>query len=781
MRSCDRLVVTHTTTLRTDGKETLMNAKLRNRLTAIVAVLAAVLMTICLPTVARAADLRRPDSSRYLTYKIGGNAMRIGVIAQDDDSDYYCIEGNVQASYRIDGVREIESTDDARRLAWLIDHYRGSEDPLAYAAIGLLVHDRYDLDQATWASHRDSVIRTHAGIADRAGALWREAGDYAPAGAKITQHYVRGLRQGIVEALVVNASGSPIAGVPYKVTLNGPARFENGQDSVAGVSGTQSIAHRWQATGAGEITASISYGRHVLEQIISAQDFVRFGGMKQTNGGAVKFTARKDFTPSLGTRVSAKIVDAGQPVVDEVTSGVRGADSHWPQGLKLTATGWYFDKLSPAALKEGTAVHAGESAAAFLKRLQSAGHKPSAYGAASFTGPNQTVKVQGTTKSGGSEPYKTPVAAGFGTWVWAFERESLSAQAREYVLADAVTPFLEIPETNAHRARINVRSSVTEHSASVGSELSDTITVSGFPDDHGSFAGSKEFGFEPDRAHAQVSVWWSGDAHDAGNDERYHPSGSGVPEEDEHHRRVGVWNYPAANGTFRVGAGAPDAHGKPVNIRGESHGWYVFVWQFAGDDRVMPAASAYDDAWERTRVVEVARPKAPIVTTRVDRDTVKLNEPFRDTARVIGDVKKGSYVEFSAYEAIAKGVKPGANAKLLDGEHVRLDHGVSDQKVSSSQVRSGKPGFVYWKATVFSPKGDVLATHELGAEGEVVEVMEDGSQTPSVPGQPASDKSTPNQPARLADTGSSVVALAGVGVAAALVALLMVAAIRRRT
>jgi hypothetical protein len=766
-----------------------MNAMLRNRLTAIVVALAAVLMAVCLPTVARAADLRRPDNSRYLVYTVAGRVLGLGVVAQDDDTDYYCIETGSLASYQIDEVREIASTDDARRLAWLIDHYRSGTDQLTYAAIAVLVHDHYDLNQALWAPHRESIVRTHAGILERADALWREAAAHASSGAKITQRYAQGLRQGVVEAIVTNTAGSPIAGVPYTVTLDGPAHFENGKNSIAGVSGAQAIAHSWQATGAGEVTASISYDRPTLEQIVSGQDFVRFGGMKQVRGSAISFTVRKDFTPSLDTRVSAKIVDAGQSVVDEVTSGVRGADSHWPQGLKLAATGWYFDKLSPGALNEGASVQPGESAAAFLKRLAQAGHKPSAYGAASFTGPGQMVKVKATTKPGGSEAYKAPAAGGFGTWVWAFERGTLSEQAREYVLADAVMPFLEVAETNAHRARLSVRSSVTEHSASVGSELSDTITVSGFPDDHGSFAGSKAFGFGPDRAHVQVSVWWSGDANDAANDEQYRPSTADVPKEDEHHRRIGTWNYAAANGTFRIGAGVPDAHGKPVNIRGEAHGWYVFVWQFAGDDRVMPAASAYDDAWERTRVEEFAHPKAPVITTQVDHDKVKVNEPFRDVARVVGDVKEGSYVEFGAYEAVAKRVKPGANAKLLDGDRVKLNHTSGDQKVPSSQVRSAKPGFVYWKATVFSPKGDVLATHELGAEGEVVEVVEDSKPTQPAPnqpnpspgpGNPAPDKPAADRPAALAKTGSSVVAFAGVGIVAALVALLMVAAIRRR-
>ena len=48
-----------------------------------------------------------------------------------------------------------------------------------------------------------------------------------------------------------------------------------------------------------------------------------------------------------------------------------------------------------------------------------------------------------------------------------------------------------------------------------------------------------------------------------------------------------------------------------MHIVADQHGWYVFVWEFAGDDRVMPAASRHDDAWERTRVFEPGEPEEP--------------------------------------------------------------------------------------------------------------------------------------------------------------------------
>ena len=108
-----------------------------------------------------------------------------------------------------------------------------------------------------------------------------------------------------------------------------------------------------------------------------------------------------------------------------------------------------------------------------------------------------------------------------------------------------------------------------------------------------------------------MSVWWSGDPDNPSNDEAYKPSGGEVPTEDDNHRLLATWEIPAMNGTFKIGAGALDAHGAPMHLTAERHGWYVFVWRFEGDDRVSPASSRYDDAWERVRVLPPCESEKP--------------------------------------------------------------------------------------------------------------------------------------------------------------------------
>ena len=152
---------------------------------------------------------------------------------------------------------------------------------------------------------------------------------------------------------------------------------------------------------------------------------------------------------------------------------------------------------------------------------------------------------------------------------------------------------------------------IKKYAEQVSKELSDTITVSGFPADHGQYAGNEEYEFAADRPYATVSVWWSGDPDNPSNDEAYKPSGGEVPTEDDNHRLLATWEIPAMNGTFKIGAGALDAHGAPMYLTAERPGWYVFVWRFEGDDRVSPASSRYDDAWERVRVLPPCESEKP--------------------------------------------------------------------------------------------------------------------------------------------------------------------------
>lgn len=558
-----------------------------------------------------AASLQKSEQNQRLTFAHDGRNLYLGVIGVDNaGNQYYCMEAGPLSDYSIGPTKRLEDNQDARRMAWILQRYRQA-DTQDYAAVAVIIQDRFGIG-SQWGNQRSSIAGQYPDVLVRAEQIWQESEGKVAANVVVEQTDAVALRSGSVTVGVRGYADELVEGVPFTVTLDGPAHFvDTGSATFSGVStaSTQSIA--WEADGRGEVTAKTTYEYGRIKAMSSAQDLMGFDSIASENGSATTFTVRKDFTPSVSTVVADKVVDTGSPIFDEVTSGVADSSSFWVPDLALQAQGYYFDGLKVDDLGNAIAPRSKESAGDFLARIKQAGHSPSAYGSASFTGPDQTVRVQAMTKPDGSVPYLSKSTGGFGTWLWTFQRFAQSDEAQEYLVGDWSSTFLEAAESNVNRSELTVESTVTEHSAHVGSELSDTITVSGFPDDHGEFAGDEEYGFGADRAYATVSVWWSGDMENADNDKLYKPSGAAVPAEDDHHRLIGTWELPARNGTFKVGAGSADAHGEPIWITAERHGWYVFVWEFEGDDRVMPTASRYDDAWERTRVYEPGDTEEP--------------------------------------------------------------------------------------------------------------------------------------------------------------------------
>lgn len=587
----------------------------RQRGMAIVAMLTGLIIMVGVvfgsANTAYAATLTPADERYHVTFPYNDMEYYVGVAGLDASGNkYYCIEAGKLSDYVIGPTTVLASDENARRMAWILDRYRDT-DAATHAAIGIIVQDHFGRDRDEWARQMAVIQGRYPEIVAKAAQIWDQSAGKTPAGTTVERTDAEALRSGSILVKVVNRAGDAIAGVPFTVTLQGPARFVQGDNTFSGVSTSAGSSIAWEATSAGEVTANTTYEYGRMHVMDSTQDMLAFDSMASVGGSSSTFQVRKDFVPSVSTQVSDKVLDAASPVSDDVTSGVGDEGSHWVPGLKLQARGYYFDGLGKDDLGKVIAPNARESADAFLARLASSGHKPSAYGKASFTGVGQRVRVQAMTKPDGDAAYLTPKTGGFGTWVWVFRRSEQSKRAQEYLTGDWVSPFMEASESNVGRGKVEVMSTVTEHSADIGAELSDTITVSGFPADHGQFMGDETYGFAADQPYATVSVWWSGDPDNPSNDEAYKPSGGEVPPEDDNHRLLATWEIPAMNGTFKIGAGALGAHGAPMHLTADRHGWYVFVWRFEGDDRVSPASSRYDDAWERVRVLPPCEPEKP--------------------------------------------------------------------------------------------------------------------------------------------------------------------------
>src|SRR5699024_740680 len=123
-----------------------------------------------------------------------------------------------------------------------------------HAGIGVLAHRYFDLDANAWQAHWAVIQGQHPDLARTADELWNQAGQSMPASTQASYVYTEGLRSGTVSVGVKNSSGVMVAGVPYSVTLSGPAEFVGGGQRVQGVSADKTITHAWRATGEGEVS-----------------------------------------------------------------------------------------------------------------------------------------------------------------------------------------------------------------------------------------------------------------------------------------------------------------------------------------------------------------------------------------------------------------------------------------------------------------------------------------------------------------------------------------------
>lgn len=729
----------------------------------------ALLVVLCLnvqPQIASAkpagGHLARPSKSLFMLLP-SFKGYVLGVIGVSENGDYlYCHQWGVDSTWTFSNSRQIPDSPQTRSMGYLLERYHNSSNPLDHAALATLIHDHFDLDSSRpqWNASRARVMSDAPGVEQRATELWAEGTSHAVAGTEVTMAYSQAKRRGRVSVRVTNASGESLNNVPVTVRLHGPAHFEsNNSDSITVTSATDPVDVPWVATGEGEVSTSQSVSVQTLDDVDSAQNFVRLGDNHEAVFQGIRFDVRKVFQPEIRTQVPSLIDEAGNAMSDSVQVGVMSGDA-WEKGVTLKATGYAYtglthEKVAQLSADEKIQVRDGEKAADYIARLRELGLESVGTEQIEFTDAGQTRDVHSSVI--------TDEESKFTTWVWTIARDEQGEDAdgkdaRQWMDKDAISGLLDVKESTSTRQHVSVDSTVSEHSAELGAPLTDRITIAGFPDDHGEFTGNERFGWKADKRLATVRVYWSADK----------PDSVVAPADDDTHQLVGQFEYEARNGVLAVGGGKPDAHGEPVYIYADRLGYYAFVYGFAGDDRVMPVTSAWNDEWECTRVVKT--PHSASIVTHVDKSEVMPGEDFADIARVEGTVSEGSTVSFTAYDAADSGGEMGATPVLIKEETVaitpdmRADDG--SYEVRSPSVRSQTPGIVYWKATLRGADGTILASHGLGVAGEQTEIKPppDTPKTPEKPSQP------------LARTGISLVRVAAAAATAMLAYGLLVAA-----
>jgi hypothetical protein len=618
----------------------------------------------------------------------------------------YCVQARVAAPAASD-VPQRESHVDDPALAAALARHRYATDDLTQAALGYAVHQRQERPGAmaggvVEATRLLIAAATPQGVKDRAEELLAagaaEAGPWSGSAGTVTGD---GRRTGTIQGITLTSSaGQPVVGAAFTVTLSGPAVLDaTGTRTFSGTSAADPITLAWTATGNGTVGYEVVFpdawrtSLTVLEMAGNRQDQVTYGNRpahdpREITVPGVPFDAVQDFRPRATTTVQDVVVQDGDPLVDVVEFAAAPGDE-WvvldgvPVALPAEVT-WYgpFDRPQPQA-----AVPPAGAPVAGVERVVA-------------RGPGR-VTTPGTVAA---------TADGFYTAVVTI-RKADAGELAPYIREDFAAPYFEEVETAVNRFDLVHESQTREFNVAPGGRAFDRITVTGYPDDHGEFAGLG--GWAPDLGEATVVVHGPLPAM---------PEGPEVPADAPVHWTGTV---PAVNGVYEVGY--DDAHPivAPTSAVHPGGDYFVVVYAFAGDDRVAPYVSPYDDVREVfyvPGVPEVVVP--PSVVTRA-QDTAVVGEPIHDLALVTGTTDPGDHLVFRAYGPQDPAAEPVCDDSTLLGSSDPVAVEGAGLYDSGPVPGPGAAGAVYWVETLLSAEGHVRHEGRCGIPYETTRVADE--------------------------------------------------------
>lgn len=696
---------------------------------------------------------------------LGDNEQILGVMGTHNGNPVYCIQIGMPGVNVNSGTWSDATDQTSQTAAYMVDRNKGDMSNLTQAAVQYALHEHLDQRPAWWndaKQHNNGLVGGDWNtVAATAARLWKEAEDNLPSSLKASYQYTNAKRKGTINPEIKNGAGQYVSGVPYTITISGPAVFDaNGQKKYSGVTTGQEQHIPWTATGNGNATYKISHKVSRAQKLSSPNQDLFGPTDPSTRTADVTFQVSKDFQPTVSTQVGSKIVPRGARVSDRVTSGIKQGDE-WANGVNVTAKGYYY--TLDARQANGLAVlkqNGNEKTADYLNRVAKAYGNPVATADATFSGPGQTQAV--TAKNADGTDYVNPQDGRIGTWVWVILKNEQTQP--DYITADYVDPFGQTTESDVHKTGPNHDSTVLEQYTGLNKDIMDTITIGGLPRDYGQFNTNQAYGFGGD-VKAKIRVWWAGSGTgDRTQDEKFKPNTQAEPAADANHRLLGEWEVPAGNGTYKVGGGkitfrqnntgdAKIVVDRGVDIKATTNnesGYYVFIYDFPGSDRAAAFKSAYNDPWERSFVEET--PHTVDLTSNVSTSEAGQGEEFYDVAHINGQVARGSYVTFTAYDAVP-GSPNTAAPKKLDNYRVPVSNEQADASskkafdIISPKISTDTVGNVYWKVSLYNEQNELLASHALGIESETVKIIKPKITTQVTksavkPGEEFADKAT---------------------------------------
>lgn len=233
-----------------------------------------------------------------------------------------------------------------------------------------------------------------------------------------------------------------------------------------------------------------------------------------------------------------------------------------------------------------------------------------------------TVSITATGPGSYTSPAVVAPTGGFVTWVWEVRKASQPQWVRDYVASDRRDDYGIAVETTSVRWPVTTTSLMREYNVHSGGRAFDTVTVTGFPANHGEFTGDGYWQADVDEL--VHTVYGPFDTDTVLTDDL---DLTGAPV-------LTSITTPARNGVYRLGYTDAD------RITPTAPGYYVLVTAFAGDDRVQPYSSSPADVLERFYVPPTPQVELPVTVITQATPATLVGEPFGDTALVQGTIPR---------------------------------------------------------------------------------------------------------------------------------------------
>lgn len=461
------------------------------------------------------------------------------------------------------GGGDVDLTNVAQ-VAWILDKYENVNTAESRAAISMIIHFNLEKNKKS-AAAKAEIYRVwgwlqanHPAAANLARKYVQEAKASGVHSYTSTSHTGEGKREGTINNIgIKNVAGNYIAGIPYTLTLKGPAVFTaSGKNTLSGKTANKPITVNWRSTGNGKVSFIARYTyKDALTKLTGPAGRQRMiqghpdPSHKTVPGGEWKVIY--DFQPMATSKVTEPSVAATKGEITDTLKAFADPKYANPEWIKDTEVTY-----------KGEVYYMGETLPAKAQAVP-AGAKPVATTSLKFTAPGEQTATVKADKPG------------FYTWVWSVDKKS--QKTPDLIHANWTDGYTVAGETQVKRivGKITSKNNVIKvHSGSDAKFfLNDWVKVAGFPTNHPTFAGYGAIKADHKTIDQHLYCVPSKTKLAEGVTKGMTP--------------VKSWTIPAKNGDYRIADYFPEAPGEHIQDI-DCRGTLVFVSEFAGDSRVEP-------------------------------------------------------------------------------------------------------------------------------------------------------------------------------------------------